>query len=219
MDSKGLNCCKYMMFIFNLIVFLAGCVLLGLGIWAYVNGDSFKRLISSDPVIFNSLLVLIAVGAVLVIAGFFGCLGAIQESKCLLGTFFTIILIIFICELVGAILIIVYYPKAKELVIQSTQFYNTTNGQAWDTLQTTFKCCGYTNSSDWGMNVPKSCCASNTPPCSMSSSTLYTKGCEYAIKQYFWIIGGIGIGIVVFEILAMIFACCLFQNIGDYEMA
>nr|XP_002121375.1 tetraspanin-9 [Ciona intestinalis] len=219
MESKGLNCCKYLMFLFNLLIFLCGCVLLGLSVWAYVNADSFKKIISSDPVIFNSLIVLIAVGAVLIVAGFFGCLGAIQESKCLLGTFFTIVLVIFIAEIVGAILIYVYYPKAKDLALQSMQNYNTTTKQPWDILQTTFKCCGFTNYSDWGSTIPSTCCSDAASPCSPSMTTFYPLGCEAAIRKYFWIIGGIGIGIIVFEILAMIFACCLFQNIGDYEMA
>ena len=60
--------------------------LLGIGAWVYGNAESFKEIVSSDPAIFNSVVVIIVIGGVLILAGFFGCAGAIIESKCLLGT-------------------------------------------------------------------------------------------------------------------------------------
>ncbi len=38
------------------------------------------------PVVFTGVYILIAVGAVMMLVGFLGCYGAIQESQCLLGT-------------------------------------------------------------------------------------------------------------------------------------
>jgi len=61
-------------------------VLLGLGMWVYVNADSFRNVISSNPAIFDSVAVFIVIGVVLIVSGFFGCAGAIKEIKCLLGT-------------------------------------------------------------------------------------------------------------------------------------
>ena len=48
------------------------------------------------------IIIVIAVLAVLI--SFFGCCGAMKENKCMLGTYFTIILALFIVMLVGAIL-------------------------------------------------------------------------------------------------------------------
>ncbi|XP_035646198.1 CD81 antigen-like [Oncorhynchus keta] len=47
--------------------------------------------------------ILIAVGAVMMIVGFLGCYGAIQESQCLLGTFFFLLVCLFACEVAAGI--------------------------------------------------------------------------------------------------------------------
>uniref|UniRef100_H2YU33 Tetraspanin n=1 Tax=Ciona savignyi TaxID=51511 RepID=H2YU33_CIOSA len=93
------------MFAFNLIIVICGMVLLAFGIWAYSNGNSFRKLVSSDPLLLQSMALLLAVGSILIIAGFFGCVGALLENKCMLGTFFTIVLILFLIEIVFIILI------------------------------------------------------------------------------------------------------------------
>merc|ERR1712043_106260 len=52
----------------------------------------------------SAAIILIVVSVFVVIVAFFGCCGAMKESKCLLGTYFTIILALFIVMLIGAIL-------------------------------------------------------------------------------------------------------------------
>ena len=47
---------------------------------------------------------MIVIAALVILIAFFGCCGAMKESKCLLGTYFTIILALFIVMLIGAIL-------------------------------------------------------------------------------------------------------------------
>uniref|UniRef100_A0A2K6LLM7 CD81 molecule n=1 Tax=Rhinopithecus bieti TaxID=61621 RepID=A0A2K6LLM7_RHIBE len=51
----------------------------------------------------QGIYILIAVGAVMMFVGFLGCYGAIQESQCLLGTFFTCLVILFACEVAAGI--------------------------------------------------------------------------------------------------------------------
>ncbi|CAB1331826.1 unnamed protein product [Coregonus sp. 'balchen'] len=50
-----------------------------------------------------SVYILIAVGAVMMFVGFLGCYGAIQESQCLLGTFFFMLICLFACEVAAGI--------------------------------------------------------------------------------------------------------------------
>ncbi|XP_016091404.1 tetraspanin-1-like [Sinocyclocheilus grahami] len=82
---------KAMMFLFNGVIFLAGAVILGVGIWVKVDSGSilnFLQNIQGAPgelgQVLNVGYLLIAVGAVLLILGFLGCCGAIRESRCML---------------------------------------------------------------------------------------------------------------------------------------
>lgn len=208
------GCCKYSMFFVNLLVFLGGACLLAVGIWVAVGAESFKDVITNDPVVFNAVYVIIAVGCILIIVGFLGCCGAAKENRCMLATFFALILILFIIEIVGGVLAFVFYPRAKEAALSSMNRYNggTEEDQiitaGWQLLQETFECCGLNGFQDWlaaGVFVPpKPCVRIQIPP---------VPGCVEALTNYFWVLGGIACGILVIEILAMIFACCLYQNV------
>lgn len=70
---------------------LAGCAILGVGIWVKVDSGSIFRFlgkIENAPkelsYVLNVGYLLIALGALLLIIGFLGCCGAIRESKCML---------------------------------------------------------------------------------------------------------------------------------------
>uniref|UniRef100_A0A3P9L2R8 Tryptophan hydroxylase 1b n=1 Tax=Oryzias latipes TaxID=8090 RepID=A0A3P9L2R8_ORYLA len=100
--------------------------------------------------------ILIAVGAVMMVVGFLGCYGAIQESQCLLGTFFTCLVILFACEVAAGILGYMHRETiSKEMII----FYDSLYDEAMKTSLTesdrkvaamqglkifheTLKCCG-----------------------------------------------------------------------------
>ncbi|KAK5615971.1 hypothetical protein CRENBAI_019444 [Crenichthys baileyi] len=82
--ARGCICCvKYMLFLFNLFFWLGGCGLLGVGIWLSVSQGSFATLSPSFPSLSAANLI-ITLGTVVMVTGFFGCLGAIKENKCLL---------------------------------------------------------------------------------------------------------------------------------------
>ncbi|XP_052438396.1 tetraspanin-9-like isoform X3 [Carassius gibelio] len=109
--ARGCLCClKYMMFIFNLIFWLCGCGLLGVGIWLSVSQGSFATFSPSFPSLSAANMV-ITIGAIVMVTGFLGCLGAIKENKCLLLSFFIVLLIILLAELILLILFFVYSDK------------------------------------------------------------------------------------------------------------
>uniref|UniRef100_A0A672RLA8 Tetraspanin 2 n=1 Tax=Sinocyclocheilus grahami TaxID=75366 RepID=A0A672RLA8_SINGR len=47
--------------------------------------------------------ILIAAGGLVMLVGFFGCCGAVRESQCLLGLFFTCLLVIFGAEVAAGV--------------------------------------------------------------------------------------------------------------------
>ncbi|XP_042560152.1 tetraspanin-18-like [Clupea harengus] len=86
-------CCSEILKIINGAIFLVGAALLGLGV--SVMRDS-KEL----------CYLLIGLSAALILMGFLGNCGPVKKSRCMLLTYFIIVLIIFIAEVAGGIAII-----------------------------------------------------------------------------------------------------------------
>uniref|UniRef100_A0A8B9L962 Tetraspanin n=1 Tax=Astyanax mexicanus TaxID=7994 RepID=A0A8B9L962_ASTMX len=117
------KCIKYMLFFFNFIFWLAGCVILGVSLWLRHDQKTSSLLdlkyedASAPNTFYISVYILIAVGAVMMFVGFLGCYGAIQESQCLLGTFFACLVILFACEVAAGIWGFIHKDKiSKELI-------------------------------------------------------------------------------------------------------
>jgi len=64
---------------------LLGCAILGIGIWLQVSKAAYASLAPSYNVL-SATILLISAGVLVLIIGFFGCCGAIMESKCMLVT-------------------------------------------------------------------------------------------------------------------------------------
>ncbi|KAM5126811.1 CD82 antigen-like, partial [Mantella aurantiaca] len=65
---------------------ILGAVILGFGIWILVDKSSFIAVLQSSSYSINvGSYILIAIGGVTMIMGFLGCVGAVNEIRCLLG--------------------------------------------------------------------------------------------------------------------------------------
>jgi len=157
----------------------------------------------------------------LLLTGFLGCCGACTENTCLLSLFFAIILILFVAELGCGIAILVNKGKFQdtldEALTKNMHNYNQTGfdeySRSIDQMQTEMKCCGCKGKQDFAGKIePKTC-------------IVYTEGCCDKIwreaEGQLAIVGGVAIGILVIELLAMIFSCILCQAFrrGDYQYA
>uniref|UniRef100_A0A4W3GCM8 CD9 antigen-like n=1 Tax=Callorhinchus milii TaxID=7868 RepID=A0A4W3GCM8_CALMI len=119
--STGIQCIKYLLFTFNFIFWLAGTAVLAVALWL--------RFDSKTTAIFGAgqcpahfcvgIYILMGVGAVIMIIGFFGCCGAVQESQCLLGSFFACLLVIFAAEITAG----VWGFLNKEQIIDTMKSY------------------------------------------------------------------------------------------------
>ncbi|XP_049325770.1 tetraspanin 34 [Astyanax mexicanus] len=241
-------CCKgflkIMMFIFNGVIFLAGGAILGVGIWVTVDSSSLLGVLDqikdAPPELAqlaNVGYLLIAVGAILAIMGFLGCCGAITESKCMLLTFFIIVLLIFIAEVAGAIVVFVFQPLAKELLQKVSDSFVLTIRENYgeektftslmnDTM-TELKCCGFNNYTDFDgspflkntSHYPVTCCLETSTACSLTeASEQEVKGCFDAILDLLEdnaaLLGGVALGIAALEIAAMVVSMVLYNNVG-----
>ncbi|MBN3284311.1 TSN9 protein, partial [Polyodon spathula] len=220
--ARGCLCClKYMMFLFNLIFWLCGCGLLGIGIWLSVSQGSFATFSPTFPSLSAANLV-IAIGSIVMVTGFLGCLGAIKENKCLLLSFFIVLLIILLAELILLILFFVYMDKvgenAKKDLKEGLALYNTENNvglkNAWNIIQAEWKCCGVTGYADWYEElkdtvVPDRCCQEHYQDCGRNSTNLFwQRGCYEKVEEWLddskHVLGTIGMCILVIQVNALL---------------
>ncbi|XP_066517175.1 tetraspanin-1-like [Hoplias malabaricus] len=236
-------CCtgflKIIMFVFNGLIFLAGGAILGVGIWVAVDKNSLLGILnaidnapSELAQLANVGYLLIAVGSILVIMGFLGCCGAITENKCMLLTFFIILLIIFIAEVAGAIVVLVFQPLAEELLqklnenfveaIRNEYGTNPDFTNLMNNTMTQLKCCGYNNYTDFVNDTkiyPDSCCTEISGPCTQTEAANEpVQGCFQALvnllEKNAIVIGGVALGIAALEIAAMVVSMVLYNNVG-----
>ncbi|XP_070817598.1 tetraspanin-1 [Chaetodon trifascialis] len=231
---------KLMMVLFNLLIFLGGLTLLAMGIWVSVDGSSFLQLLgpfSSQAMQFvNVGFFCIAIGAVLVLLGLLGCCGAHKESKCLLLTFFSIVLIIFIAEVAAGVVALAYSSFAEGILrawatpaLQKDYGSDPVVTKIWNSTMTELKCCGFTNFTDFvgsefekenGGSLPPSCCWTHSAPCTPAEAERSAvQGCfEHILqnlKEHANVVGGIAAGIGVLEIAAMIVSMYLYCHLDN----
>ncbi|NXE54111.1 TSN18 protein, partial [Casuarius casuarius] len=79
-----LSCVKYLMFIFNVLVFAGGTCLSGVGVWVAADPAGFQDIVASKAVLSAGAYLLLAAGIALSLLGFLGCCGALRRSRPLL---------------------------------------------------------------------------------------------------------------------------------------
>ncbi|XP_005384135.1 PREDICTED: CD82 antigen isoform X2 [Chinchilla lanigera] len=162
MGEACIKVTKYFLFLFNLLFFILGAVILGFGVWILADRTSFISVLQTS---YSSLqvgaYVFIAVGAVTMSMGFLGCIGAINEVRCLLGLYFAFLLLILVAQVVAGTLFYFNVGKLKEemgtVVSGLIQNYNASSGdglqEAWDYVQAQVKCCGWVSFYNWTDNA------------------------------------------------------------------
>ncbi|KAM9220219.1 tetraspanin-4 isoform 4-T8 [Dugong dugon] len=163
--------------------------------------------------------------------GFVGCIGAIKEHKCLLLTFFVMLLFVFLLEATIAILFFVYTDKidryAQRDLKKGLHLYGTQGNvgltNAWSIIQTDFRCCGVSNYTDWfevynATRVPDSCCLEFSESCGLHTpSTWWKAPCYETVKV--WLqenllaVGVFGLCTALVQILGLTFAMTMYCQV------
>ncbi|KAK1784939.1 hypothetical protein P4O66_018371 [Electrophorus voltai] len=240
-ETCGTVCLKYLLFTFNFLFWLAGGVVMAVGIWTLTEKSDYISLLSSR-IYAVSAYILILAGVIVMVTGVLGCCATFKERKQLLRVYFVLLLCIFLLEILAGVLAYIYYQQLSEelknnLKNTMVQHYHQPNQdhvtKAVDKLQQEFKCCGSKNFSEWreslwirsneatGRKVPDSCCKTPTEYCGKRDhpSNIYKVegGCitklENFILAHLKIIGAVGVGIASVQIVGMIFTCCLYRNL------
>ncbi|CAI5694851.1 leukocyte surface antigen CD53 [Oreochromis niloticus] len=225
MAHSCLKCLKYTMCVANLLCFICGVSVLGFGAYMMVN----LRFAALTPSLasFNIANILLITGIIITCVSFLGFLGALKENRCLLLSFFLMLFLMMLLELTAACLLLVYEDQIGKMVekdlrnglnvakANSTHSTNSTRSD-WDLVQKTLDCCGINNVTDWGNNVPESCCKPEESSC--KNHKYRETGCLLRVKTFFedhfLTIGVSVIVLCMIEVLGMCFAMTLFCHIS-----
>jgi CD63 antigen len=237
MVEGGMKCVKYLLFAFNLIFFLAGLGLIIAGALVQTKFNAYFDFFGGQ--FSAAAILLIVVGAVIFIIGFFGCCGAYKENYCMVMTFAILLGLIFILEIAAGVTAYVLRDKVNSIVLENltrTQAQYSPDNQGvmdtWDQAQRDFECCGVRNYTDWSGKgsiptggVPESCCLEGAGDCTSSPGrdNVYQDGCMMKftawIEDNIFIIGGVGIGLAFVQIMGIVLAVCLGRSIKkEYEV-
>uniref|UniRef100_A0A2K6APU1 CD81 antigen n=1 Tax=Macaca nemestrina TaxID=9545 RepID=A0A2K6APU1_MACNE len=214
---------------------LAGGVILGVALWLRHDPQTTNLLyleLGDKPApntFYVGIYILIAVGAVMMFVGFLGCYGAIQESQCLLGTFFTCLVILFACEVAAGIW---GFVNKDQIAKDVKQFYDQALQQAVvdddannakavvKTFHETLDCCGSSTLAALTTSVLKN---NLCPSGSNIISNLLKKDCHQKIDELFsgklYLIGIAAIVvavIMIFEMILSMVLCCGIRNSSVY---
>uniref|UniRef100_UPI0037E8856C leukocyte surface antigen CD53-like isoform X1 n=1 Tax=Semicossyphus pulcher TaxID=241346 RepID=UPI0037E8856C len=223
MAQHCLKCLKYTMCLANFLCFMCGVAVLGFGVYMMMT----MRMDALTPTMakFNFANMLLISGIAITCVSFLGFLGALKENRCLLLTFFLLLFLLMLVELSVACLLLVYEGEIGAWVTQDLdkglekakgKIGNSTEEMTeWDMIQNKLDCCGVHNVTDWGVNVPESCCIGM---CKTPKPDYRQKGCLVTLKELFeenFLTTGISVIVLcVIEVLGMCFAMTLFCHIS-----
>eukprot|EP00112_Aurelia_sp_Birch-Aquarium-sp1_P007472 Seg1815.3 transcript_id=Seg1815.3/GoldUCD/mRNA.D3Y31 product=Tetraspanin-33 protein_id=Seg1815.3/GoldUCD/D3Y31 len=192
-NSEVSLCLKYLLFFFNVFFWLVGGVTLAIGVWARVENTKTNKGVSTfadwdlDPAFF-----LIAVGFLIFLLGFCGCVGALRENIVLLKFFSICLSIIFFMQLAAGVIGFVFRNKIKTVVSKKLSktiinYRDNADLQALiDYTQETFQCCGLQGYDDWEMNIYFNCSSPGSEACGVPYSCCITDKlntmCGYGIR-------------------------------------
>ncbi|KAK9879961.1 hypothetical protein WA026_008470 [Henosepilachna vigintioctopunctata] len=233
MVSAGMTCVKYLLFCFNLLFAISGIAILTIGIIFHVVYSHYSKFVYQS---FQTVpWILIAVGIFIFIIAFLGCCGAVKESHCMITTFAFLLIVIFVLEVTVGVMGYIHRNEVEHMLedkLNSTisdYYINDDIKSSWDIAQHEGKCCGISGPNDWRTvtkndSLPHTCCPNTRDDgsCTIHSVDHYRDSCFDKLKETFSkhtsIVGGIGIGISLSQIIGILFACCLARSIRkEYE--
>ncbi|KAK0174451.1 hypothetical protein PV327_010218 [Microctonus hyperodae] len=213
---------------------LCGLVLLIGGVLVKVNLQYF----SSEIQVTSSTLAIsaIVIGSITFLIAFFGCCGVFRENRCMIITFGTFVLVIFLFQLALFVYLYVVLNRMDDCDIDYEyekifrKYWENSGAQAIvDLIQTGTSCCGIDGPDDF-MQMPNStgkypwsCCRSKTflnfEAC--AAEEVYHDGCNGRIIDTVRsppnILIGILLEIVGVELIEIIFVFCLASSIRNVE--
>ncbi|XP_062040086.1 tetraspanin-6 [Lepus europaeus] len=231
-----ITCFKSVLLIYTFIFWITGVILLAVGIWGKVSLENYFSLLNEKAT--NVPFVLIGTGTVIILLGTFGCFATCRASAWMLKLYAMFLTLIFLVELVAAIVGFVFRHEIKNSFKnnyeKALKQYNSTGdyrSEAVDRIQNTLHCCGVTNYRDWedtnyysDKGFPKSCCKTEDCSPQRDANKVNNEGCFIKvmtiIESEMGVVAGISFGVACFQLVGIFLAYCLSRAItnNQYEI-
>ncbi|PSN40088.1 hypothetical protein C0J52_18246 [Blattella germanica] len=140
MGRSGYTCVRHVFCTLNVIMWLCGCGILGVGIWLRLSYSGYTQLLPKYSLISADSLC-IAVGVIIFVVAFFGCCGSWFQSRCMLITYFSLVIFMFLVEFLFATLAFVFRENLgstlrEELTEGIRVHYNTSDSNSIENIWT-----------------------------------------------------------------------------------
>ncbi|XP_051917757.1 tetraspanin-33b isoform X1 [Hippocampus zosterae] len=155
---------RYFLFFFSFLFWVFSLLIVAIGVYAKVQKatDTVRDAFLIDPAV-----ILIVVGVVMFFITFCGCIGALRENIHLLKTFSLTLTLVFLTQLVIAILGFFYSEQTRDTlgrfvkkgIVHYREDLDLQN--LMDYIQKEFQCCGWNNYTDWSWNLYFNCTKEN----------------------------------------------------------
>ncbi|XP_021957231.1 tetraspanin-5 [Folsomia candida] len=188
-DESEVSCClKYLIFGFNVIFWLMGLFILGVGVWAWSEKETLSNLSKLTRVALDPAFILVLVGSMTFVIGFTGCVGALRENTCLLAVYAIFLAAILLVEISAGILGFMFKDWIKGEATSGFQSFiisyreDPDQQNLIDWIQERWlQCCGIEGARDWDKNVYFNCNSTAREACGVPFSC-----CKQPMEQL-WI--------------------------------
>nr|CAH8853754.1 unnamed protein product [Trichobilharzia regenti] len=211
-------CVRVLMIVFNILFTIVGMVVLAAALYFYFSTFGVRG-VQQHNILGYTYIVIAVIGALSFILGILGCCGSYHYSRCLLGIYFSLLLVIFAIEIAIGVAGFVHRDQARQIIHETLKegvedWKNSDSEVRWmDTIHVMFQCCGYNGPMDYGVTRVPSCCLNDD--CALDLALLSFKtGCKERIDNImhnFLIICISVILVALIELIGLIFAmtlCC-----------
>ncbi|XP_050361488.1 tetraspanin-7-like [Nymphalis io] len=217
-------CLKTFLFVFNIIFWLTGLLILVVGLWAEFDLYKYMELSSDFSGTAPHVIIGIAGLIVLISSVAFSCI--IKGQPVLLYIYGGFLVCIFMMDAgVGASVVCYRDSFAKGLHDGLSHTISTydPNKANFDFAQSKLHCCGVTNYTDWmrlspQRVIPISCCLDTNRCVTANYNDVYQRGCYEVITEYLTnnmnILIGVAIGTATLPLIGSLLSCFLARYIA-----
>ncbi|KAJ8985275.1 hypothetical protein NQ317_007062 [Molorchus minor] len=232
----GMKCVKYMLFVANFMFVLVGFLLISIGTTIKAIYSDFEEFMVDHYYSASNLA--IAIGIIIFFVAFFGCIGAIKESVCLVNMYALLLACVLVLELAVCVAAYVMRRNLEETInnkmVESMSFYDDIYTQyTWNATQYNLRCCGVVAPTDWNAfnesyqlihvvgsandteyYVPDTCCLNQE--CD-SEDSIYEFGClgriTYIVSECALLLAVGALCVSFIQLLGVIFSHLLARSI------